>query len=547
MNSKLQQYTVISFLTGLLAWVLGACTADIENYEPAPEGGLGLIASVGEASATATRASQSIVKQYVDYEVYPDYFYILLEADRNVPNTEIYPDTTMGIFQVKSGVQGRLDDVNTNEPMNWKDIISEHTFYSWYLPWIGEEQYASAGRMNINPYREGVNLDSLYLKFFNSPEKSKDYNPSTQEDPGDNYLKWKNNAIYDKLIGARSGPWTYKTHGEYVELTHYHLVSQIRLDTLTLITRGQTVQNNVKGEITLYNIPTSATFYPYPEKYKDMPGVSDRYQSMQDEKNEGPLVVAHDHLQTDTLCFNIENTHNGDYMYIPPEVDFSNVSYKVTLKDMNADDRYSELGAFYGTFNDIEFKRKYQNLDDKYGNDQKVLHAGEMMSLRIILYTDGGGGLITVEIENWNSQKPSEAQHHSHPGIYTDSEASSFTGNANWENLYELYGEDEGDEKIFNVYENVTVNGNTLSVGEGYIIDGNGHLITMTSTNNQVKVGSIREVYISDGKNTVYIDAAGDVYIWNAADNGFTEKKGSLSDLGTGKTYTINLSTGVVS
>lgn len=513
-------YIFEGFLILMLLCIPGGCSADLDDYRVISDGGLQLSARVCDTYSPSTRASQTIVKEYVNHEDFPGYFYIFL----NATNTAAPVDTAMGIFQVSSGVQGRLDDVNTAEPMNWKDIVSPHTFYSWYLPWLElpeeeKSKYAVRGNMNINPYSEGVNLEPLYIQFFNSPEISKDaYKEEGTDiiiDNGDNFKKWQNNAIYDKFIGARSGPWDYKTHGEYVELTHYHLVSQIRLDTLTLITLGQTIQNNVKGEITLYNIPTAATFYPYPEAYKDIPGIKG-YPSVQSDKNGGPIVIAKPYTQTDTLCFYLDNMHTGDYMYIPPETDFSNVSYKVTLKDMGNDDRYSELGAFYGTFNDIEFIRDNQNLDNINGNDSKILHAGEMMSLRIFVYPDGGGGLITVRIEPWSVQKPSEAEHHSHAGVYTSDQAQSFQ-NAGinddvWANLFELYGKEINGKDVFYLYENVTVTGSTFNIPDPYIFDGNDHLLTMGVSNNKISLQNVRNVYIKAGNYLIYVDVDGNVY-----------------------------------
>lgn len=76
------------------------------------------------------------------------------------------------------------------------------------------------------------------------------------------------------------------------------------------------------------------------------------------------------------------------------------------------------------------------------------------------------------------------------------------------EELFNLYGEttDDGD-KVFKIYENVTVTGNNFPARGDYMIDGMGHTITMGSS--PVTVGAMRDVYLTDGTNIVYIDNDG--------------------------------------
>lgn len=51
-------------------------------------------------------------------------------------------------------------------------------------------------------------------------------------------------------------------------------------------------------------------------------------------------------------------------------------------------------------------------------------------------------------------------------------------------------------------------------MGDGYILDGMGHTITMTpGDDGKITIsGNVRDVYITDGTNTIYIDKDGKIY-----------------------------------
>lgn len=476
-------------------------------------------------------STRTLVKEDIRADIYNMDFFIQLctESTANAPEPEI------GTYVIPSGYSGWLESKSKSERLNWKDLTSDHIFYGWNLPWttksyddLVEEEKESGRIADGGAYP----LHPLTIEFHDSYEGAEGYD------------KYHNDESLRYFIGTKAGPVNYKDNGTYVELVFRHLVSKIEINKLSMIDGPHTIVNNLKAEITFYGMPRSATFYPHPSAAVGRSGEWDGW----------PIVVANkptiaDLDEEECLTYFIPEDPKGeidDIFYVCPELDFSNMIFRIDIKD----ERYADRSSYYGNFNNVKFVRIPGNDYDE-GNDEKILHAGEVMHLVIELYPGMGPGLSVV-IDDWSTDKSSgrDAVHHSHPGIYSDSEAqdlidvfgkSSYT-DAEVQNLKELYGDPDNENK-FLIYEDITIKGDKFPVGKGYEIDGLGHTITMTPSNNVVTVGLIKDVYITDGKNTIWIDPDGVVWKQNADTKQFEKTTYKLTSSGNNK---INLSTGKV-
>ena len=424
-----------------------------------------------------------------------------------------------GTYQVQSGYEGRLVSTD-NEPLNWYDLESPHTFYGWTVPW--DADYLPE------------NTDPIPVVFQNSSNI-------------DGYEEYGNNQVMEYLLGAKSDTYDYATHGKYVDLTFFHLVSKIKIGTLQLTETGS-IQRNLKADVTFIGMPTVATLYPHPA--------------------DGHPVVTYDEvdINKDTgVTYYIANDAVGsDYFYICPEVDFSTIDFQVKLQD----EAYQDYNIYYGNFDAVEFIRTEDDGYDKAdGSDDTVLHAGEMMTLNINLIPGVGPGLSLI-ISKWNTEEPEEASYHTHPGIYSDAEMSAVLdtflnqGNPNnptteeqIQNLFDIYGQTDNGVNYFPMFDNVTITGDaTIPIPEGYVLDGQGHTIFLNKTHSgvfgsdpYVNIGPCRNVYISNGTYTIYVDYDGNVWTLNADTQEYVPSGYSLTPLtGDEKSYDIDLITGQV-
>lgn len=434
-------------------------------------------------------------------------------------------DKELGVYEIPSGYEGKLTAKDTNNPLMWKDLTSPHTFYAWTMPWL-------------TSYDINQPLEPIRIEFHNSGET--DYNDR------------KNNNIYETFIGARSKEVRYDMQGKYVPLLFHHLVSKIRIGGLVLVEAGGAVQKNLKADITFVGMPSEATFYPHPEG------------------GGRPVVIAGEAQPTDTLAFFITNDAQKedqaaiDSFYICPEVDFSKLSFKIRFQNK----MYNNLGAYYGNFADVKFVRSNENYDKDDGSDEKVLHAGEMMTINFIAYPGIGPG-ISIIIDKWNTDEYHEAEHHTNPGIYSNGELQDIIniflnqkGDYSYENikelierLFELYGQEIDGKKIFQLFDNVEFDSNILPIFRDFILDGMGHTIKMrTNSNNTAyvtgpyfNVGPVRDVYLTDGTNTIYIDSDGFIWIYDDETKDYKRTENQLTELtGDEKSYDISCKDGKV-
>ena len=500
--------TAVLLAMGATMW---SCQSDLPDSGYDPADGIAFRGTVLENLNVGTRALQT---KYLATDPYDMDFYIEMLYEKPGEAST----TTIGTYRVPDGYEGRLNTKAGNEPLNWQDLKSDHTFWTWNEPWQGNPNYNPTYE---NPADEGSpapNTNPLHLTFYDSGE-------------GTAYDTYRNNDVYETFIGTKAGPVNYADHGQYVELTYKHLVSKIQIEKLTLLLSDNSIQNDLIGEITFLGMPKEATFFPHPA-------------------DGGAPIVETKFDDSSQLTYYIKSAATAyDYIYVCPEIDFRNLGFYINITDERWAN-YGDHGNYYGDFRNVKFERldadgNPVDWDSPDGGDDTVLHAGEMMTLHIILHPGIGPG-VTLTIQPWNTERSGDANHHSHSGIYTDGEAAQLAAGGDMESLSELFGaKDEDDNDVFYIYDNVSINSSNFKNGPDYPVDGKGHLLTMTSSNNNVKTGPMRDIYITDGKNTVYIDSEGNIF--RVVNGELIATPYRLDPLaGNNICYQINLATGQV-
>lgn len=439
-----------------------------------------------------------------------------------------------GVYEIPSGYEGRLGVKDSQQPLNWFDLDSPHIFYGWTIPW---------NLPGYNPESE----TTVPIEFLNSSEES-------------GYKINKNNQILEKFIGAASGPYVYKEHGRYVELTFFHLVSKIKINSLSLVESDGSIQKHLKADVTFVNMPTTATFHPFPES--------------PDGKPQRPYVEPGEANKDDGITYYISNDYvDSDLFYVCPEVNFRDIEFKIVLNNTE----YADYKTYYGTFNDVVFERQNVDHDSPEGNDTTILHAGEMMSVDIVLIPGIGPGLRLI-IQDWSTDEPRDAQYHTYPGLYSEEDLNALRDLFmqlmspddqdildKIKDMYDIYGAEIDGKKSLKLFNNIDLttdkDGNIFPVWKDYILDGLGHMVRMKTNNGSFWGGSVpyynigpcRNIYFTDpnGNNTIYIDEQGYVWVTDKETGELVKTANQLQDLNTyenGKfnSYDINAETGEI-
>ena len=474
--------------------------------------------------SAGTRGTPGLDSIYVAYTPWDKDFYVQLNT-KAVGGGDV---VEYGVYSVPSAYEGRLDPKNAEQELDWQSLDRLHTFYSWTVPWmVTDPEYLGETPPDTDdPDTEyySPSDQTIPVNFYNSSEE-------------EGFKEHKNNAVLEGLIGAKSASYAYEQHGKYVELTYHHLVSRIIVESLILIQTDGSVQEYLQADMTFVGMPVQATLYPHPGD--NLPA------DYNIPKGSGPRVGGPYEQSLDQgVTYYIANEADyDDVFYICPEVDFSKIDFQIKLNS----EKYLGYDTYYGTFDDVIFERNagwgYDQGDDETDKkvDQKILHAGEEMRLNIVLIPGVGPGLKVI-IRDWSTDKPYESQYHSYPGIYSDAEIQQFIDmmfsytQSDYDNppealkmFYEIYGHEENGKKYIPLYENVTLprHGNSnpsniFPVPNGYVIDGMGHTVTMSTNgpNNwdhqgerYFNVGPVRDIYLTDGTYTIYIDPEGWVCI----------------------------------
>lgn len=559
--TKYSALCLSAFIVGTV--ILTSCQADLfDHLDPGKNGnGVQFGVSLEEQKNVytrnaGTRGTPGLDSIYVAHTPWDNDFYVQL----NTVDENGDPIKEIGVYTVPSAYEGRLDPKTPDQRLDWQTLNELHTFYSWTVPWMetspdyfGEASQTADSEGKVPEYyTPTANADTIPVYFYNSSEQY-------------GYEEYNNNAVLEGLIGAKSASYSYEEHGKYVELTYHHLVSRIIIESLILIKTDGSVQENLQADMTFVGMPIKATLYPHPaddlkREYKIPSGSGPRVG--------GPYIESPD---TGVTYYIANNASFEDIFYICPEVDFSTIDFQIKLKSED----YLGYKTYYGTFDDVVFERNsgwgYDQGDDETGKnvDQKILHAGEEMRLNIVLIPGIGPGLKVI-IRDWSTDKPYQSEYHSYPGIYSDAEIQQFVDMMfdftesdyldppeSLKMFYDIYGYEKDGKKYIPLYENVTLprHGNSnpsniFPVPDGYVIDGMGHTVTMSTNGpNQpdhqgqryFNVGPVRDIYLTDGTYTIYIDPDGWVCILNEA-TGIWEPKEKLPELEYPyKGYDINI------
>ena len=486
-------------------------------------------ANLVESSTVKTRADST----YITHESYPGNFYIMVESQEQGADT---PEISYGTYYIPSGYDGRLYAIDTQTPLNWHDLTSDHTFYGWTIPWQPD--------WIVN---ENTIVD-IPVEFYDSSES--------------NYSLHSNNSVYETFIGCKSGPYNYTNRGKYVDLTFFHLVSKIKIGIFQLTEASGAIQRNLKAEITFINMPTIGKLIITPEDG----GI--------------PIIQMDEAISNDGITYFIANNprdpntsfYGSDTFYIPPEVDFSNIDFQVKLMD----EKYASYNIYYGTFDEVEFVRTPGNdFDQGEGTDDTILHAGEQMTININLIPGKGPGLRLV-VDKWSTEQPNESRYYPYPGLYSEAQLSELLdaflsqrlvdGQVTTDNLdylFSVYGDTIDDIKYFLLYENIDITGfptgNFFPVWREYILNGLGHTITMklNSFGNHFggapyfNIGPMRDVYLTGTYNGVpykmYIDEEGYTYTYDPTTDTYNKTTNQLTELtGNNYSYNVNPATGEV-
>ena len=462
MKNLLNKIVFVSILLPLFA----SCVQDEELTAHVSSHGIKFLATIsnGPEITTSTRA---LVIDNLTYEAFPTPIYIRMDVNGL---------SSSGRYLVKSGYEGRLTGMEDEEELTWTDLESGHNFRGWTMPWHTDENPLSENY-------ERVSFRPEYYKNIRLPEE-----------------EYKNCAVLEKFIGTKAGPVNYNDNGEYVELRFNHLVSKVIISSINLITNDGTSWQDVQGEMTIFDIPENGYFYRNPE--------------------DGSAPFVKNPLKMDyplnTLGDVTYDVSKGAAFYICPEVDFKDLKFKIRLTWPS---EYGVTGDYYGDFSAVQIRRNTGEEWDE-GKSRTVLYANEVIELNLTL-SQGNVTGVTAYINNWDNKDAETSKNYPHKGIYTDAQASDLFGLFNnspvdkgaAEEMFDKYGEEDEGEKVFHVYEDVTLNGSDLLMDEDYVLDGMGHTITMTpDSRGDINISNVRDVYITDGTTTIYIDPDGNIF-----------------------------------
>lgn len=547
-------------------------------------------AMMDNGSKFVTRTGERIPINPDDFQNTVFYIYESGTSE-NKETGEVTPEAAVRPYWLASGMEGQLDIMSgyENDRLNWFAPDTKHLFWSW--TWPTEERDYSYVDVENKPENEVlIFMDSA----FPTPDVTNtetrvgedgeddgdddddDDDPEVGDEPQvDLTQEWHNGSALEYLLGALTErPYVFNEDGRYVPITYKHLVSKIILGDFWLVDSSGSTQKELMARITFYGMPKRAMFFPMPaddaegnkvapyvtidytDPYGQIKGADEKtaeaeiIQKVRESAAEGGAPFRYE--LSETLSFYIlnkgqdkDNTGknpdedpyaNSDLFYICPDVDFSNLEYKVEFVELDEKTntyiphrRYGNKGGFFGDFKSVLFNREVDGSD--VPTTDRVLHAGEVMVLNMIVYEKSGPG-AGVWIRTWSNEKIKSATHHVHNGIYSDAEAqavrtafqSTSTDTANKDASYAIYGEDDEDgHKVIRLYHDVTVTDNAdpfdfylyYPPDNDIVLDGMGYTINFydSSSKHEVfktfKIGNMRDVYISNGLYTVYIDEQG--------------------------------------
>lgn len=506
----LTKYLALPLILLLAAPVFTACSDREDFLYPGAENALRFSASI--ENQNETRASSPVNSDYRNINFY-------ITTNYKPTSTSEYVELDqIGTYAVKNGYSGILEapykpgSQTKADTLNWQTADTDHIFYGW-------------------TFTQGTNASQPIAKVKDSEGNVIAYTPS--RDPQtiyfnneffpDNWGDWQNGAVLEKFVGAENGPYSYETNGAYAPMNFYHLVSKMTVQVRAYDYAGY--YTDLPYTMTIHGLPSQGTFYPYPE---DAGGNPQRPYVEQVEK------------ENDEVTFMMKGRNNSyTYpFYLCPDVDIKNLSYTIKLGDgsMQLNGQLIEKyfpGTYKGDFS------KLNNFSNRT-EQSTILHAGEFLHIVLWLMPDGGTG-AGVAISPWDVMEGQEGTTYPRTGIFSSGEANELTGpNVDWGDIFGRYGDMNSSEPVINVYDNVEINSNILTVEDPYILDGLGHLFTLPEDTTEFTVQNVRNAYFTNGTDIIYIDADGNIYTVDPVSFQATPTGSSLNE---SEPTTINFTT----
>ena len=470
-KNRLKKY--IRGLFALTAVALTSCQAEEPVAGSATGSDIRLRASITESKTIDTRAIEVGPVTYKEFGT--ESFYIdMIGAEGQ---------SMMKEYRVAAGTDGELVSKDSEDPLMWFDPDMYHYFNSWTLP-----------MMKTSPYTD------------NEPKSSNiSFVPNYYAQQGFESSDYRNCALLDRFVGTRMGPLSYRNNGDYVDMKYYHLVSKIKIGTMRLTLSDGNYTSNLSGTMTLYGLPKNGIFYPVPED------------------GSMPYVVA-DPNGGYGVTFDISA---GVEFYVCPDIDYSDMRFSITLNG-----QYGNSGFYYGDFQAVTFYRVDPELGDwDKGKSDKVLYAGEMMTLNMTLRQGDAAGLSVV-IMDWATKETRPGTTYPDKGIYNSAALndlytrfSSDYDQAAVEEAFELYGEMVNGQMEMKLYEDCDLTNHfRLVIPNEVVLNGMGHTVEIQNASSSgvningtvykevAHIGCCKDIYITNGEYTIYIDE--DFYIW---------------------------------
>ena len=339
---------------------------------------------------------------------------------------------TQAEYVSADGMEGRLSPIST--PLTWQGRDTEHTFYAWTHPAVGEGTVTG-----------GVEMDAAIRSVGRVTF-------GIQKDTG-----------LEQFIAAKEGPVTYDENGLYVKLLFYRPVAKIQIESVTHVSSSGSLTPVEKCSIYFPNLYATARFDAKKERPQD--------------GNQGNIWLTEGdpgyEIPTTGLVWEWDISNPdvplGDHvLYVHP------FEFGTDNADGSQPDE-TQPGYFTITteINDTE-KVYYASLAGLV--DVKELQAGQFMKMQISIQ-DGGSGGLGCRIEEWDTN-PEESIEHRRAGIYTQADAEA---------LLALLQSDPVDEEALAAYcrEGHTIYlynhldwsevTEPVKIPDGYTLDGQGY------------------------------------------------------------------------
>lgn len=472
---------------GALTAALTSCSTD-QPAVNAPADEVRFKASVRESGEVYTRAIETTPVSNLTWGAEPFYLNMELADGRQ----------GQAVYKVTPGREGQLYAPDPDKSLLWLDPYMQHVFYGWTMPWTTDD------------YQIG---DNPRTPIWFTAQKYKDMGI----DP-----KLANNcSILEKFIGSKSGPLTYNTNGQYVELNFEHLVSKIKVNKVQLVAEDGSANENLTATMTFYQLPQSAIFDRRPAD------------------GGMPCVVKDLQAEEGVSC----TVGQPTTLYVCPGIDFADMQFSIHFEG-----GYSEHGDYYGDFKSVIFNREDADLGDwDKGKSPTVLYAGETMTINLTMRGGNAGASASVSIGNWNTRPSRPGTGYPKKGIYSSSELldlyNKFVGNYTQDDIdqiFDTYGEyDEDGNKILYLYDDAQMNHSRMPVAQEMILDGTGHTVQITSISHNIDgttypyvahVGPCRNIFITDGKgHIIFIDENYKIWLVDSETLEMTDSGNSLT------------------